>query len=377
MSLLPVRSEIKHIRPYVPGKPISQVQRELGLEQVTKLDSNENPFGPSPAAAQAIAAAAMQAHRYPEAAAFDLRQALKRHTGLEADWIFASNGSDEFFSLLATVYLAPDRHVVVADPTFSQYASSAMLMGAKVHKVACRDDGAMDLPAMLATAQAVGASIVYLCRPNNPTGGVFPTEALTEFLDQLPQSVFVVLDEAYVEYDSTRFDSIGLLRQYRNLIVTRTFSKAYGLAGVRLGYGLAHPEVLEPLRTVREPFSVNLLAQLAGPAALGDIAFLEETIRVNEAERQRLTSAFGQLGWRVLPSEANFVLSDTGADAGALCTALLQRGVIIRSGIPFGLPHSVRISVGTPEQNSVLLALLQTPDVQSLWQREAIAPASD
>lgn len=365
-----VRPEVDRISPYVPGKPISQVQRELGLTHVTKLDSNENPFGPSPAAAAALAEAVTGAHRYPEADAFGLRQALERHTGLPADWIFAANGSDEFFRVLASVYLAPGRHVVVAAPTFSQYESSAMLMGAAVHKVPCRD-GAMDLSAMLATARDTGAAIVYLCRPNNPTGGVFAEAAFVDFLNNVPAGTLVVLDEAYKEYDTTAFDSIGLLRRFGNLVITRTFSKAYGLAGMRLGYALGQPALLEPLRKVREPFSVNLLAQAAGPVALADTAHLERSVSVNRAERERLTIACQELGWKVLPSEANFILCETGAEADVLCRTLLERGVLVRSGRPFGLPKSVRISVGTPEQNDTLLAVLRDPAVQALWRGPA------
>lgn len=371
---LPVRPEVDRISPYVPGKPVSQVQRELGLSRVTKLDSNENPFGPSPEAAAALAEAAAGAHRYPEADAFGLRQALERHTGVQADWIFAANGSDEFFRVLASVYLRPGSHVVVAAPTFSQYESSALLMGATVHKVPCRD-GAMDLPAMLAAARDTGAAIVYLCRPNNPTGGVFSEAAAEEFLEALPAGTLAVLDEAYKEYDGTEFDSIGLVRRYGNLVVTRTFSKAYGLAGIRLGYAIGQPALLEPLRKVREPFSVNLLAQVAGPAALADTAHLERSVEVNRTERARLTAACQALGWRVLPSEANFILCETGAAADVLCRALLERGILVRSGRPFGLPESVRISVGTPEQNDELLVALGDPAIQALWTERRVGQA--
>lgn len=355
---LPVRPEVERISPYVPGKPVSEVQRELGLTHVVKLNSNENPLGPSPQALAAVAKAAADAHRYPEADAFMLRAALERHTGLPAAWIFAANGSDEFFRVLASVYLGPDRPVIVADPTFSQYESSAALMGSPVLRVPCRD-GAMDLPAMLAKAREVGAAIVYLCRPNNPTGGVFPEEALADFLGQLPAQTLVVLDEAYIEYDGTSFDSIGLLRRFGNLLVSRTFSKAYGLAGIRLGYAMAQPQLLDPLRKVREPFSVNLLAMAAGPAALADTAHLERSVAMNRVERARLTEACQQLGWSVLPSEGNFILCETGVDADALCRELLQHGVLIRSARSFGLPQSVRITVGTPEQNDELLAVLR------------------
>lgn len=363
-----VRPEVDRMRPYVPGKPISQVQRELGLTQVTKLDSNENPFGPAPAVAAALAEAAAGAHRYPEADAFGLRQALEQHTGLPTDWIFAANGSDEFFRVLASVYLAPGRHVVVATPTFSQYESSALLMGATVHKVPCRD-GAMDLSAMLAAARATGATIVYLCRPNNPTGGVFAEADFAHFLEQLPPGTLAVLDEAYKEYDTTAFDSLGLVRRFANVVITRTFSKAYGLAGVRLGYALGHPALLEPLRKVREPFSVNLLAQAAGPVALAETAHLQRSVTINRSERERLTKACQALGWTVRPSEANFILCETGTDADTLCRTLLERGVLVRSGKPFGLPQSVRISVGTPEQNDVLLQVLRDDAVQALWRK--------
>ncbi|BDG61265.1 histidinol-phosphate transaminase [Caldinitratiruptor microaerophilus] len=348
MSTFFVRPEVAALKPYSAGKSIEEVRREYGLTRIIKLASNENPLGPSPRALQALREAAEGVNIYPEGPSTALREALGARWGVGPDWIFVGNGSDEIFRLLATTYLRRGDRVVVPRPSFPVYAGASALMGAQVDAVPLKD-GAMDLPAMAARAR--GARIVFLCRPNNPTGGVFAAEAFDAFLRAVDPDTLVVLDEAYREYDDTLFDSRAFLAEYPNLIVTRTFSKIYGLAGLRLGYGVGRPGIWQPLYTVREPFSVNRLAQAAGLAALDDHDHLEASRRMNQAGRQFLTAFFREMGLRPWPTQANFVLVDLGRPAAPVFEGLLRRGVVVRLPDPADLPNALRVTVGTEEQN--------------------------
>ncbi|MFZ5816359.1 MAG: histidinol-phosphate transaminase [Bacillota bacterium] len=348
MSLFPVRPEVLRLSPYIPGKPVSEVQRELGLTDVVKLASNENALGPSPLAQQALRAAAAQAHIYPEPTAPALRQALAGLTGLPADWIYIGNGSDEILRLLAASYLRAGDRTVVPDCSFPNYRAVSHLFGAEVITVPLAGE-TMDLEA---TARAAaGARILFLCRPNNPTGAVFSEEAFRRFMAQVPPETLVLVDQAYHEYDSSPFDGLGLLAAYPNLILTRTFSKAYGLAGLRIGYGLARPEIWAPLLTVREPFSVNAAAQAAALAALQDEAHLAESLAVAREGKRFLAERCQELGLGVVPSEANFLLIDLGRPAQPVFEALLRRGVIVRPCGGFGRPQAIRVTVGRPWEN--------------------------
>lgn len=356
---LSARPEIAAMTPYVPGKPTAEVKRELGLSDVIKLASNENPLGPSPLAVAAAGAALSECHIYPEGLSPDLRAALAAHWGVPPEWVLVGNGSDEIIRLLTLAYLCPGDRAVVPAPSFSVYTSDAQLAGAVPVPVALKA-GAMDLPAMAAAVHEHGARMVFLCRPNNPTGGVFAAADLPAFLARIPADTLVVLDEAYHEYDTTGCDCRPGLDQYPNLVVTRTFSKIYGLAGLRVGYGVGRPEVWAPVQTIREPFSVNLIGQAAARAALGDAAHVAASVQINQAGKAYLYGVFQELGLYAYPTEANFVLVDLQRDAATVQKALLLQGVIVRACGSFGLPTCIRVTIGTRPQNERFAAALRT-----------------
>mgnify|MGYP000182478208 CR=1 FL=1 len=353
-----VRAAVQAMKPYVPGKPVEDVQRELGLTDLVKLNQNENPLGPSPRAVDAVRKALATAHTYPEGSARALRERLGRLWDLPADWFLVGNGSDEVFRLLAEVYLDPGDPVVVPATSFSEYRFVGELMGAEVIEVPLAG-WTMDLPAMAEAAAVRGAKLLFLCRPNNPTGAVFPEADLRRALERTPAATLVVLDEAYREFDGTPFDSRALLLDYPNLVITRTFSKIYGMAGLRLGYGIMRPEVLAPLYTARDPFSVNGLAVAAGLAALDDVEHLERTQALTRDGKAYLCAAFARLGLPYVPSEANFVLFEVPRPASEVFNQLLRRGVLVRPCGSFGLPSHLRVSVGTAEENARFVAALE------------------
>jgi histidinol-phosphate aminotransferase len=352
----PVRPEVMRLKPYVPGKPIVEVQQEYGLQEVIKLASNENPLGPSPLALEAMRQAASEVHIYPEATGRALRQALATHVNLPEDWIMVGNGSDELLRLLAGSYVRPGDRVVVPGCSFPNYRTVSELFGGDVAEVPLVGE-TMDLQAMAALAP--GARIIFLCRPNNPTGGVFPEDAFRHFMAAVPGNTLVLIDEAYHEFDETGFDSLALLQEFPNLIVTRTFSKAYGLAGVRIGYGIARPEVWQPCYRVREPFSVNVPAQAAALAALHDTAHLAATVANNREGMWSATELCKELGLPFTPSQANFVLIDVGRPAGEVFQALLRKGVIVRPMAGSGRPTSIRVTIGTPREMERFAAALR------------------
>lgn len=356
--MLPLRAAVQSMKPYVPGKPVEDVQQELGITDLIKLNQNENPLGPSPKAVAAAKEALALVHTYPEGSARALRQRLSKLWDLPADWFIMGNGSDEVFRLLAETYLEPGDRIVVPTPSFSMYTFVAELAGAEAVKVQLADNS-MDLPAMARTVREVGAKMVFLCRPNNPTGSVFGLVPFHQFMAEVPAQTLVILDEAYREFDETEFDSRELLLQYPNLAVTRTFSKIYGMAGFRLGYGVMRPEVIAPFYKVRDPFSVNNLAAAAGLAALDDTEHLEKTQALNRAGKAYLYAALQRLGLPYVPTEANFILMDVGRPAAEVFDALLRQGVLVRPCASFGLPNAIRVTVGTQAENERFVAALE------------------
>ncbi|MGE5672681.1 MAG: histidinol-phosphate transaminase [Mycobacterium leprae] len=356
--MLTSRPAVKAMTPYVPGKPIEEVERELGLTNLVKLNQNENPLGPSPKALQTAVAMATRLQAYPEGSSRRLRERLAELWDLPLDWFFVGNGSDEVFRLLSETYLEPGDKVIVPTPSFSAYAIYAELMGAEWVAVPLQEN-CMDLMAMARAAAEQNAKLLYLCRPNNPTGTVFSQEAMAAFMAAVPATTLVVLDEAYREFDETPFDSGSLVRQYPNLMVTRTFSKAYGLAGLRLGYGIARPELLAPFYTVRDPFSVNIMAAEAGRAALDDAEHLARTMATNREGKAYLYAQFERLGLTYVPTQANFILFDVRREARAIFNALLLKSVLVRPCGSFGLPTHLRVTVGTPEENRKFVAALE------------------
>lgn len=364
------RPTIERLKPYSPGKSIGEVQEAFGLDAVVKLASNENPLGPSMRAELAAEEALREVHRYPDGAHRRLIQRLASHLDVPEDCLVVGNGSDEVLKLIGEAYLDPGDEVVYADPTFSEYAYVARLCGAEERIVPLAPDERHDLKAM-ARAISSRTKIVFLCNPNNPTGTIVYESELQSFLDGLPQGVLVIVDEAYFEYvDDPRYpNTLEWIRQGRNIIVLRTFSKVYGLAGLRVGYGVGLPETIAMVRRVKEPFNVNSVAQAAAEVALDDTTHLRESLDLNRGERTRVSKALSQLGFRVTPSEANFIWVEFDGLADPVYQGLLRKGVIVRAGDVFGRPQHLRITIGTKKENDLLLDLL--PQVLSTLERSA------
>jgi histidinol-phosphate aminotransferase len=348
MPVFPVRPEVLRLRPYVPGRPIRDVQQQYGLADVVKLASNENPLGASPRAIAAIREAAGTVHIYPEGSARALRHALAARHDVPEDWIMVGNGSDEILKLLGAAYVRADDRTVVPGGSFPNYRAVSELFGAIVDEVPLLEE-TMDLRTMLRLAP--GARLIFLSSPNNPTGAVFSEAEFRMFMGAVPPETLVVVDQAYHEFDESGGDWLGLLRLHENLILTRTFSKAYGLAGLRVGYGIARPEIWQPLYLVREPFTVNTLAQAAALAALEDREHLAATLANNRDGKAFLARLCEQLDLHCIPTQANFLMIDLGRPAGPVCEGLLRAGVIVRPGTGFGRPTCIRVTIGTPEQN--------------------------
>jgi len=344
--------------PYVPGKPVEEVERELGIADSVKLASNENPLGPSPRAVAAAQAALAGVHRYPDGGGHALRQALAAHWDVSPDQVVLGNGSNELLELAGRCFLAPGDEVVYAAQSFVVYEMVAQITGARKVVVPLRDFR-HDLAAMR-RAVTSRTKLVFLANPNNPTGTAVEPRALQDFLADLPADTVAVLDEAYYEYlpPELRPASLDPVRRGRWLLVLRTFSKVYGLAGLRLGYGLAPEPLVAALNRLRAPFNTNSLAQAAGIAALGDAEHVARAQAVNAAGRKQLAERCRELGLAVVPSVTNFLLVDAGRPGAALAQALLRRGVIVRPVANYGLPTHLRITVGTPAENERCLAAL-------------------
>ncbi len=352
-----VRPALASVQPYVPGRPLSDLRRELGDVPITKLASNEGPYPPFAAAREAIATAAGEQNLYPDPGAWALRDALGGRHGIDPGRILIGNGMDSLIRSLVMAMLDPGDELVMGWPSFISYRQGTLAQGATCTSVALAPDGAYDLDAL---AGAVGprTKIVAVVSPNNPTGGAVGAGALTGFLDSLPPHVLPVLDEAYFEYlPDGGHDGMALVRDGRYLVVMRTFSKAFGLAGLRVGWMAGPPGLAEALAPVRNAFDVNAVAQAAALASLADAA-AELPRRIGEvrAERARMADGLRALGLDPLPSEANFVFLEVGPErARAMDLALTARGVIVRPTGGFGAPGGLRITVGTPEQNDRLL----------------------
>ncbi|KWR89481.1 histidinol-phosphate transaminase [Cupriavidus sp. IDO] len=355
---------VRAISPYVAGKPISEVAREFGLDEATivKLASNENPLGMPDSAKQAVAAAIADLGRYPDSNGFELKAALSARYGVPADWLTLGNGSNDILELAAHALVTPGQSIVYAEYAFAVYALATQELGARAIEVKARDYG-HDLDAM-AAAIAPDTRLVFIANPNNPTGTFLSAAAIEAFLGKVPSHVVVVLDEAYNEYldAGQQYDSVAWVRKYPNLMVSRTFSKAYGLAGLRIGYAVAQPELTDLLNRVRQPFNVNSVAQAAAVAALGDTEFLRKSAELNRAGKAQLVGAFERLGLEFVPSSGNFVLVRVGDDDGAgarVNLALLKQGVIVRPVGNYNLPRWLRVTIGLPEENAAFIVALE------------------
>lgn len=341
------------MRPYSPGKPIEEVKRELGLETVVKLASNENPLGPSPKAVAAARAAAETLHLYPDASGYALRTALAEREGLDREQVMLGNGSDELIHYLGQVMLqGEDTEMVIGDPTFVRYEAGGQLANSRIVKVPLDADWTHDVESM-ARAFTPKTRLVYLANPNNPTGTVVGLDKVAWLARQLPEGALLVHDEAYFEYASHAEgygSGIELLKQGLPVAVLRTFSKAYGLAGLRLGTGYASHQLVDLINRIREPFNVNSLAMAAALGALDDDEYIQKSVALNQEGLRGIKILAEGLGMSVVDSFANFACIDLGQPAQPVFEALLQKGIITRSGHVLGMPHHLRVSIGTPAE---------------------------
>lgn len=353
-------SYVRAIAPYQPGKPIAELAREMNLaeEDIVKLASNENPLGASPRALAAMENVLLEIARYPDGNGFLLKSALAEKFGVELNQIVLGNGSNDVLELAARAFLAPGASAIYSQYAFAVYPLATQATGARGIETPARDYG-HDLKAML-EAIAEDTRMIFIANPNNPTGTLLSGPELEHFLEQVPHTVLVVLDEAYTEYlpEDRRSDSIAWLRKFPNLLITRTFSKAYGLAGMRIGFALAHPQVADLLNRVRQPFNANSLAQAAAVAAMQDEAFLEECIEINNAGMEQITAGFRRLGLEYIPSCANFVAVRVG-NAAAINHSLLKQGVIVRPVGNYGMSQHLRVSIGLKAENNKFLQALE------------------
>jgi histidinol-phosphate aminotransferase len=360
MSKVVQQCGLDAIKPYVPGKNIDEVKRELGITDIIKLASNENPLGPSPLAQKAVADAIGCMHLYPDGQNYNLRAALAKHYGIDKDYIFASAGGDGIIVTLCMAFLDQGSEAIISRTSFPEYDIFINAMRARIVKTPLKNYG-IDLEATLA-AITERTKIIIVCNPNNPTGTILSAAEIDSFLARVPENILVILDEAYHEYvmDPSYPDGLDYIKQgMSNLLVLRTFSKAYGLAGVRVGYAFACPDVLASFNKVKASFNLSALAQVAGIAALDDQAFVQKSVDSNNENRQYLCEQFDRLGLFYVKSHANFLLVEVGPNGEEVFQALLRRGVIVRPCAGYELPRFLRITIGTREQNERLIAELE------------------
>ncbi|MFQ5988536.1 MAG: histidinol-phosphate transaminase [Candidatus Methylomirabilales bacterium] len=354
------RPQVLGLVPYSPGRPIEEVQRELGLDEVLKLASNENPLGPSPLALQAISEVLQGLHRYPDGGCHSLRQALARRLEVTPEQLCVGNGSNELLELVTRAFVGTEDEAVIGYPAFVVYRSVCQAVGCRIREVPLKEF-THDLRGMV-HAVTPRTKLVFLGNPNNPTGTCVTPTDLEKFLKELPEQVILVVDEAYREYLPRHLqpDLLRHIQEGRHLLALRTFSKAYGLAGLRIGYGIASREIIDVLNRVRQPFNVNALAQRGALAALEDSAHLEATLQITETGRQSLQSRLDELSLSYVPTVTNFILVDVGVEGAAVASALLRKGVIVRSMEGYGLPTYIRVTIGTPQENGRAMEALAT-----------------
>lgn len=344
---------VQALTPYQPGKPIDELARELGLnpDSIIKLASNENPLGPSPRALAAVREALHDLCRYPDGNGFELKQALSARFGVKPSQLTLGNGSNDVLEVITRCFADQQSEVVFSQYAFAVYALVTQAIGATGVSVPARDYG-HDLDAM-AEAVTDRTKLVFVANPNNPTGTVHGAKAIEAFLDRIPARVLVVLDEAYCEYRQAddAVDALALLERHPNLIITRTFSKAWGLASLRAGYSISSAEIANVLNRVRQPFNVDNLALTAATAVLDDEEYLQRSREVNAEGMKQLETAFGKMGLAYIPSAGNFIAVDVGDKAADVNQSLLEQGVIVRPIAGYGMPRHLRVSIGLPEEN--------------------------
>lgn len=355
---------VRAIAPYQGGRPISEVAREFGLDEakIVKLASNENPLGMPESAKQAMLQAMSELGRYPDGNGYELKREISGKYDVPQEWITLGNGSNDILELAAHAFVQPGHSVIYSQYSFAVYPLATQAVGGRAIVVPAKNYG-HDL-AGIANAITADTKLIFIANPNNPTGTFIPGAEIDAFLKVVPSNVVVVLDEAYNEYlpAEQQYDSIAWVRQYPNLLVSRTMSKAYGLAGLRIGFGIAQPGITDLLNRIRQPFNVNSLAQAAAVAALKDKDFLQKSAKVNADGYRQLTQAFDAMGLEYVPSFGNFVLVKVGNDDGAgarINLALLKRGIIVRPVGNYGMPQWLRISIGLPQENAAFIEALK------------------
>lgn len=353
------KTNLAEIKPYTSGKPIEEVLRENKVKGIIKLASNENPLGPSPKALAALRRAINSVHFYPEKKAPQLRQAIAKKLGISTNNIIIGNGSDEVMQFCAAATIAPGDEVIIADCTFSVYELvTRMFCGTPIFVPL--SDYTFDLEAILEriTPQT---KLIFIANPNSPTGTIIKKQPLEQFLNKIPAHVLVVLDEAYAEYVEAKDYPAGLdyLNTSANIVILRTFSKIYGLAGLRIGYGIARPDIITQLNAVRLPFNCNRIAQVSAAAALSDSSFVKKSLANNRAGKKFLYQELDQLGLKYLKTEANFIAIFLTVAADVLASRMLEYGVIVRPLTSFGLTHAIRVTIGTPAENRRFIKVLK------------------
>ena len=350
---------VRAIAPYVPGKPISETARELGMPEadILKMASNENPLGPSPKALAALRGAVGELHYYPDGSGYELKAVLSRRLGVPPDRFVLGNGSNDVLELVARAFLRPGESVVFAQHAFMVYALVSQAIGATLVEVPAVRYGT-DIESVIRAVRP-DTKLVFVANPNNPTGTFTPWADIRSLLERVRGDVLVVLDEAYGEYlpDDLKSPTVGWIAEFPNLVVSRTLSKAYGLAGLRVGFGVADPAVAEVMNRVRQPFNVNHLAMVAATAALDDDEFIAKSRDVNTRGMAQLRAGFEKLGLEYIPSYGNFITVRVG-DAARVFRAMLAEGVIVRPVAGYGMPEHLRVTVGLPEHNARMLAAL-------------------
>ena len=352
------KQQLFGMKAYQPGKPIEEVKNLFGLDEVVKLASNENPFGSSPKVKQFLQKDESNHAIYPDGYAQSLRTSLANFYGVAENELILGNGSDDLIAIITRALLYPGVNTVMADLSFSQYWHNAEIEGAEVRKVPLKN-GVHDLEAMQEAIDE-NTSVVWVCNPNNPTGTIVSDETLSAFLAKVPKDVFVVLDEAYVEYinDASYKDTLHYFRDYPNLILLRTFSKAYGLASFRVGYGIAQADVIAKLDPVRAPFNNTILSQQVAQVALQDQEYIASCREANEIGKKQFVEFCEQNGLNYFPSQTNFVMFEVKAPSNVVFEEMMKRGFIIRSGAALGLEGYIRVTIGTEAQNARFLQLL-------------------
>lgn len=360
MSLRICKECVLKIKPYIAGKPIEEVQREYGLTDIIKLASNENPLGPSPKAVEAMKKAAEKVGLYPDGNCFTLKKAVSEHLGVQPDNLSFGTGSDELIREIGNAFLDPEDCVVQASPSFSQYEGAASANGCRCRMAPLNADFTYNVDALIDCINE-HTKLVYVANPNNPTGTLMPQKDAEKLLSHLPERAVLVLDEAYYEYNKRPDYPNGLqwVKEGKNVILLRTFSKIYGLAGLRLGYAVSNPELIGYIERLRLPFNVNSIVQAAAVASIADQDHVERTRKLNTEGKGYFYREFERLGINYTPSEANFVWADIERNSKEVFVEMLKRGVIIRTGDIFGQPTHIRVTTGLPDQNARFISTLE------------------